>query len=42
MYDGAIKRELIGAEITERALISSALNIGVEARKSGTQQAALS
>ena len=25
MYDGAIKRELIGAEITERALISSAL-----------------
>ena len=30
MYDGAIKRELIGAEITERALISSALNIGGE------------
>jgi ribose transport system ATP-binding protein len=28
MYDGAIKRELVGAEITERALISSALNIG--------------
>ena len=27
LYDGAIKRELIGAEITERALISSALNI---------------
>ena len=25
MYDGAIKRELVGAEITERALISSAL-----------------
>ncbi len=30
MYDGAIKRELVGAEITERALISSALNIGAE------------
>jgi ribose transport system ATP-binding protein len=28
MYDGAIRRELVGAEITERALISSALNIG--------------
>ena len=27
LYDGAIKRELVGAEITERALISSALNI---------------
>jgi len=30
MYDGAIKRELMGAEITERALISSALNLGAE------------
>jgi ribose transport system ATP-binding protein len=27
LYDGAIKRELVGEEITERALISSALNI---------------
>jgi ribose transport system ATP-binding protein len=27
MYDGAIKRELIGDEITEHALIASALNI---------------
>jgi len=27
MYDGAVKRELVGAEITEHALISSALNI---------------
>ena len=33
MCDGAIKRELIGDEITERALIGSALNIGAEARK---------
>jgi len=27
LYDGAIKRELVGDEITERALIASALNI---------------
>jgi ribose transport system ATP-binding protein len=27
LYDGAIKRELVGGEITERALVSSALNI---------------
>jgi ribose transport system ATP-binding protein len=39
MYDGAIKRELIGAEITERALISSALNIGAEARQADARQA---
>lgn len=31
MYDGAIKRELVGAEITERALIASALNLAAEA-----------
>jgi ribose transport system ATP-binding protein len=32
LYDGAIKRELAGEEITERALIASALNIkGAEA-----------
>ena len=31
MYDGAIRRELVGAAITERALISSALNIGDDA-----------
>ncbi len=28
MYDGAIARVLTGAEITERALVASALNIG--------------
>jgi ribose transport system ATP-binding protein len=39
MYDGAIKRELIGAEITEHALVSSALNIGVEARAAGVARA---
>ncbi|CCD93528.1 putative sugar ABC transporter, ATP-binding protein; ribose ABC transporter rbsA-like [Bradyrhizobium sp. ORS 375] len=27
MYDGAVRRELTGAEITERALVSSALNV---------------
>ena len=27
LYDGKVKRELVGAEITERALITSALNI---------------
>jgi ribose transport system ATP-binding protein len=27
LYDGAVKRELVGAEISERALIASALNI---------------
>ena len=32
MYDGAIKRELIGGEITERALVGSALNIGADTR----------
>jgi ribose transport system ATP-binding protein len=30
MYDGSIRRELVGGEITERALISSALNIGAD------------
>jgi ribose transport system ATP-binding protein len=40
MYDGAIRRELIGPEITERALVSSALNIGAEARKAGAPQTA--
>jgi ribose transport system ATP-binding protein len=30
MYDGAITRELVGDEITEHALVSSALNIGAE------------
>ena len=31
MYDGAVKRVLAGAEITERALVSSALNLNMEA-----------
>jgi len=41
MYDGAIKRELIGDEITERALIGSALNIGAKAWKRGPLEAGL-
>ena len=32
MYDGAISNELVGAEITERALVGSALNIGADQR----------
>ena len=32
MYDGAVRRELKGDEITERALVSSALNIDADAR----------
>jgi ribose transport system ATP-binding protein len=32
-YDGAIKRTLAGAEITERALIGSALNIDTDTRE---------
>ncbi|MFI4902812.1 MAG: D-xylose ABC transporter ATP-binding protein, partial [Burkholderiales bacterium] len=30
MYDGAIRRELVGAAITERALVASALDIDAE------------
>ena len=40
MYDGAIKRELIGGEITERALVGTALNIGADARKTRPLQTA--
>jgi len=32
MYDGAIRRELAGDEITEHELVSSALNVGSEPR----------
>ena len=41
MYDGSIRRELAGDEITERALISSALNIGSETRSGRGSSAAL-
>jgi ribose transport system ATP-binding protein len=39
MYDGAIRRELVGDDITERALVSSALNIGAEAPNDRMQTA---
>jgi ribose transport system ATP-binding protein len=35
LYNGAIRRELVGAEITERALIASALNISSEETAAG-------
>src|SRR5450631_1436997 len=40
MYDGAIKRELVGGEITEHALISNALNIGADDVNTGRLHAA--
>ena len=39
LYDGAIRRTLVGAEITERALIGSALNIDTGTREAGLQPA---
>jgi ribose transport system ATP-binding protein len=39
LYDGAVKRELVGAEITERALIASALNISASSREAGASPA---
>ncbi len=36
LYDGGVRKELVGAEITERALISSALNINPAMEGTGT------
>ena len=36
MYDGAVRRTLTGAEITERALVGSALNLGAPQVETGT------
>jgi len=36
MYDGAVRRVLSGAEITERALVGSALNLGASHAETGT------
>jgi ribose transport system ATP-binding protein len=36
LYDGAVQRVLAGAEITERALVSSALNLGGTQPQGGT------
>ena len=35
MVEGAIRRELIGAQITEHALVTSALNLGTEVAAAG-------
>jgi ribose transport system ATP-binding protein len=35
MVEGAIRRELVGAEITEHALVSSALSLGADTRGNG-------
>jgi ribose transport system ATP-binding protein len=39
LYDGAVKRVLTGGEITERALVASALNIASETGEGGRQPA---
>jgi ribose transport system ATP-binding protein len=39
LYDGAVRRTLVGDEITERALIASALNIGTEQGEAGVRPA---
>jgi ribose transport system ATP-binding protein len=39
LYDGAVKRVLTGEEITERALIASALNIETQQREAGLSPA---
>jgi ribose transport system ATP-binding protein len=41
LYDGAVKRTLAGAEITERALIGSALNIDTDASGRATTSPAV-
>jgi ribose transport system ATP-binding protein len=40
MYDGAVRRTLIGEEITERALIGSALNIDASGREADAMRPA--
>lgn len=35
LYDGAVKRTLVGPEITERALVGSALNIDTDTKEPG-------
>jgi ribose transport system ATP-binding protein len=39
LYDGGIRKELVGAEVTERALISSALNINPAMEGAGARPA---
>ena len=42
MYDGAVRRTLVGPEITERALIASALNIDADIEGAGAARPAVS
>jgi ribose transport system ATP-binding protein len=39
LYDGAVKRTLVEEEITERALIASALNIATDQGEAGLKPA---
>jgi ribose transport system ATP-binding protein len=39
IYDGAVRRELVGNEITERALVGSALNVETETGEAGAMPA---
>src|SRR5262249_22524901 len=39
LYDGAVKRVLVGSEITERAVVASALNIAGETGEGGRKPA---
>ena len=39
LYDGAVKRTLVEAEITERALVASALNIATDRAEAGAKPA---
>ncbi len=39
LYDGAVKRTLVGDEITERALVASALNVAVDHGEAGVSPA---
>ena len=41
LYDGAVKRVLVGAEITERALVASALNIAADQAGEGGRKPAV-
>ena len=39
MYDGTVRRTLVGDEITERALVGSALNIAGDTMEAGQRPA---
>jgi ribose transport system ATP-binding protein len=41
MFDGAIRHELVGAQITERALVASALNLGTQFQSDALVQAGI-